>query len=91
APGSERPTASGMETTGGKAHGDGTGSADRRTIWVLKDGVPRPAALRVGVTDGTMTEVLEGELSPGDACIVDADGGSGKGGKGSSQRPPRMF
>jgi HlyD family secretion protein len=90
-PAAANPGAGGKDAGGGAPRGDDVANANRRTIWVLKDGAPRPLPLRVGVTDGAVTEVLEGELAPGDACIVDATGGSGKGGAGASNRPPRMF
>jgi HlyD family secretion protein len=70
---------------------DDANAASRRTVWVMKDGKPRRASLRVGVTDGTVTEVLDGELAPGDACVVDVDGGKGAGGGSQGARPPRMF
>ncbi|HSM92393.1 MAG TPA: efflux RND transporter periplasmic adaptor subunit [Anaeromyxobacteraceae bacterium] len=65
------------------------GDASRRVVWRLVAGKPQPTSLQVGVTDGTVTEVLSGELSPGDACIVDVDGKGAGGGAGG--RPPRMF
>jgi HlyD family secretion protein len=67
-------------------------AASRRTLWVLRDGKPSPVRVKVGVTDGTVTEVVEGELSAGDPCVVDTGGDDGKGGGArSSNRPPRMF
>jgi HlyD family secretion protein len=86
-----RPAAGRKDAAADAPRDDEVPSASRRTIWVLKDGAPRPVPLRVGVTDGTVTEVLEGALAPGDACIVDASGGNGKGGTGAGNRPPRMF
>ena len=38
-----------------------------------------PVAIRTGVTDGTMTEVIDGNLSEGDSVITDVSGGNGKG------------
>jgi HlyD family secretion protein len=57
---------------------------DRRTLWVLRDGQPRMLPIRVGVSDGSVSEVMEGDLRPGDAVITDALGGEKSGG----QRPP---
>lgn len=42
-----------------------------RTVWVLRDSVPAPVAVRVGSSDGRFTQVLDGELDAGDPVIVD--------------------
>jgi HlyD family secretion protein len=35
-----------------------------------EDGAPKAVSIRIGVTDGSHTEVLSGELQPGAAVIV---------------------
>jgi HlyD family secretion protein len=40
------------------------------------DGQPRPAMLRLGITDGNVTEVLSGDLQPGTPVIVGLRNGS---------------
>jgi len=45
---------------------------DRRTVWVLEDDRPAEVQIRVGVSDGTFTEVLEGPLKEGDGVITEA-------------------
>ena len=42
-------------------------------MWVLRGGVPDHASIHVGLTDGTVTEILDG-ISEGDPVIVDATG-----------------
>ncbi len=42
----------------------------RARVWVLRDGAPHLVALTVGLDDGDMVEVLEGDLKPGDKVIV---------------------
>ena len=37
-----------------------------------RDGRPQMVALRIGLSDGSTTEVVEGDLHEGDALIVDA-------------------
>jgi HlyD family secretion protein len=58
----------------------------QRTVWVLEEqngADPRPLSIRTGVTDGSMTEVLEGTLREGQLVVVDlARGGPGPGGGG---------
>jgi HlyD family secretion protein len=41
-----------------------------RTVYVLENGTPSEVKIRTGVTDGKVTEVLSGELKPGDEVIV---------------------
>jgi HlyD family secretion protein len=38
---------------------------------VLKDGVPTPVEVKTGLTNGRVTEILEGELKPGMQVITD--------------------
>jgi HlyD family secretion protein len=42
-----------------------------KQVWVLKDGQPVPVKIKTGLTNGRMTEVLEGELKPGMQVITD--------------------
>jgi HlyD family secretion protein len=50
-------------------------------VWVLRDGVttPEPVRIRTGVSDGSTTEVIEGELREGDAAVTDVEGGAAAG------------
>ncbi len=59
---------------GGKPSARGPETLDRRTVWVLKGGVPTPVKVRTGISDGSFSEVLEGELEVGAEVIVDAVG-----------------
>jgi len=53
------------------AEGGGKGGAAPRQIWVLEDGVPMAVRVKVGISDGRVTEV-EGEgLQPGMQVITD--------------------
>lgn len=48
-------------------------SADgERTIHVLANGVPKAVKVRTGVSDGTFTEVISGDLKAGDEVIISA-------------------
>ncbi len=49
---------------------------DQRTLWVLREAGPAPVRVRTGISDGSTTELLEGELQPGDRVITDAAGTS---------------
>ena len=48
-------------------------SARRAPIYKLVDGKPQPAMVRIGVTDGTSTEVMGSDVKAGDAIIVGAE------------------
>ena len=64
-----------------------TGPGVPGRIWRLKDGEPEAVSVRLGVSDGKMTELLQGELKEGDAVIL---GSEAAGNGGSSARPPGM-
>jgi HlyD family secretion protein len=62
-----------------RSHGDG-GAADgydAKTIWVLRDGAPRPVAIHAGLSDGTVTEVVESDLAEGDLAVIDSQSADG--------------
>jgi HlyD family secretion protein len=48
---------------------------DRRTVWVLRGSEPdaKPVAvpIKIGVSDGSVSEVVEGDLKAGDPVITD--------------------
>jgi HlyD family secretion protein len=48
----------------------GSVPSDRGTIWVLEKGELRPSEVRTGLTDGILTEVVEGELHEGQVVVV---------------------
>jgi HlyD family secretion protein len=47
----------------------------KRTLWALRDGAPAAIAVVVGATDGRSTEIVSGELRPGERVLVDAVAG----------------
>jgi HlyD family secretion protein len=77
-------------TAGGKGAPPGAAEPDRRTVWVLRGGKPVSVRIRGGVSDGSLTEVVEGELHEGDLAITEASGGTGAQGQ-QSAFPRRMF
>jgi HlyD family secretion protein len=44
---------------------------NRKKVWVLRDGKPVPVAVSTGVSDGTWSELVEGDVRPGDVLITD--------------------
>ena len=43
-------------------------------LWKLEDGKPRMLIVKPGLTDGSATEMLEGDLEPGDQLITEVTG-----------------
>lgn len=58
----------------------------QRTLWILRDGQPQPLPVKIGISDGVQTEIVEGEIKEGDEIITDNKGASAK-----SLPPGRMF
>jgi HlyD family secretion protein len=65
---------------GGAGGGDGAGGAmradlgDKKRLWKLVNGKPRPVLIKPGLTDGSSTQLLEGDLSPGDLLVTEIIG-----------------
>jgi HlyD family secretion protein len=59
---------------------------------VLRDGTPHLARVITGLTDGTFTEVVKGEVKLGDDVIVDVvvSGKAATGPPGAAGAAPRM-
>jgi HlyD family secretion protein len=65
---------------------------DRRSVWVLANGRPHRVVIRTGISDGTYTEVLEGDVADGAALITDVSGGALRSSEGTQGGfPRRMF
>jgi HlyD family secretion protein len=47
---------------------------DKKMLWKLVDGKPHMVLVKPGLTDGSTTEMVEGELQPGDLLITAVDG-----------------
>jgi HlyD family secretion protein len=54
----------------------GREGTDRRTVWVLRGKQPEPVHVKVGISDGTVSEIVDGNLQFGDLVIIDASGGT---------------
>ncbi len=69
--------------------GAARGAAVTGRAWVLRDGEPSPVELRLGLSDGTSTEILAGALKQGDDVIVGV--ADAKGDKRGGLPATRMF
>jgi HlyD family secretion protein len=45
---------------------------DRRTVWILRDSAPVAVPVQIGLTDGSLTEIVSGDLQDGDLAITEA-------------------
>lgn len=61
----KRPRSAKRQTETGKR------SVREGRVWILRDGEPAPVTFRIGLTDGTMTQMLDPALAPGTEVLVD--------------------
>lgn len=50
----------------------GTSGPEAHSIWVLRSGSAQSVAVHTGLTDGTVTEIVDGDVNEGDEVVVDA-------------------
>ncbi len=77
--GSRAPPPVGSASSRGAGEARDRAGPDQRTIWVLRGARPSPVRIRTGISDGSLTEVVQGDLQPGDAVITDSMGPPGAG------------
>lgn len=66
-----RPTLPGAELEAARPTTDAPPRGRQGVVWKLVDGRLAPVELELGLSDATRTEVLAGDVKPGDALIVD--------------------
>lgn len=52
---------------------DNASGGSQQVVWTVRGGDLVPISIKIGSTNGTMTEVLEGDLEPGTALVVDVE------------------
>lgn len=65
----------------------GRREADMRKVWVLRDGKPQEVKIKVGISDGSLTELVKGELHEGDAIVTDLAGAPSGSRRSGASRP----
>jgi HlyD family secretion protein len=90
--GGAAPGGSGAGPAGGGARprgGDGKRGDEQadRTVWLQRDGRPEAATVKTGVSDGSVTEIVEGSVREGDLVIVDASIGGTPAAKAGAPSP----
>ena len=91
APGKGR-SATGAAAAGGGASPEGAPEASgpiapKGTVWVVDGKYVRPVRARVGISDGTMTEVLSDRLAEGTEVVLSEMSAAGRGSTGGSAAP----
>jgi HlyD family secretion protein len=66
-------------------------TTEARTLWVMRGGAPQAVSVHAGLTDGTNTEIVDGDVNEGDPVITeatspDAPAASSSGGMPSMRR-----
>jgi HlyD family secretion protein len=69
----------------------GTTQTTRGRIYLLVDNAPKLVEVRVGLSDGTMSEVRGDGVSEGADVIIGVQGGASGSGPAQKGSPPRMF
>ena len=69
--GERAPRADAMTSaSGGAMRAEG----DRKPLWKLVDGKPKMVFVKLGLTDGSTTQMVEGDIQPGDQLITEIQG-----------------
>jgi HlyD family secretion protein len=56
----------------------GGGPSDQKQVWILRGDKPTVANIKIGVSDGSVSELVEGDVKEGDDVITDVSDGTGK-------------
>ncbi len=59
--------------TSQRAQNGGGGKDGLKTVWVARDGQPQAVKVKTGVSDGRLTEIVEGDLTADMRVIIDSE------------------
>jgi HlyD family secretion protein len=78
-PPSLAPSGAGPSSAPGRPRGatPAASAAEAKTIWVLHGAAPQSVSVHSGLTDGTVTEIVDGDVSEGDQVVVDTTSADG--------------
>ncbi|HET7500674.1 MAG TPA: efflux RND transporter periplasmic adaptor subunit [Kofleriaceae bacterium] len=62
------------DASGGSGAGPRRDFGDKKPVWKLVNGRPKMVLVKPGLTDGSSTQMLEGELEPGDQLVTEIIG-----------------
>jgi len=63
-----------MGGSGAPGGGAGKKDSDRKMLFKLVDGKPKMVFVKLGLTDGSTTQLLEGEVDANDQLITEVQG-----------------
>ncbi|HEX3346405.1 MAG TPA: efflux RND transporter periplasmic adaptor subunit [Polyangiaceae bacterium] len=75
----------------GKDGKDPAAAKETKTVWVMRGSTPQMLTVHTGLTDGTVTEILDGDLKEGDAVVVDSTGPDGSSAPPTTTTTRRLF
>lgn len=58
-----------------RGNGKKTEADGKQTLYVLRDGQAVPVEVKIGLSDGKQTEILEGDIQPGTPIIIERSNG----------------
>jgi hypothetical protein len=58
----------------GGGGGGGKANSDHKVVWKLVDGKPKMTFVKLGLTDGSATQLIEGDIAAGDQLITEVQG-----------------
>jgi len=67
------------------------GVSNKREVWVLRGESLERVAVTTGITDGSVTEIVEGALQPGDSLVIEATVTGGASPQPSTPDPMRRL
>ena len=76
---------------GERGEGAAANAPESKSIWVLVGGAPQAVSIHAGLTDGTVTEIVDGAVNEGDAVLVDTIGPEGAASAPTSTSVRRLF
>jgi HlyD family secretion protein len=62
------------DAASGASGGAGMKFGDKKPVWKLVDGKPKMVLIKPGLTDGSATQMVDGDLQPGDQLITEIQG-----------------
>ena len=74
-----------MRRAASLGHEPGLPASGQGRVWVLRDGEPVALSVVLGLDDGNFTEIVEGDLQPGDHVITAENRNQGGGPSGVGQ------
>jgi HlyD family secretion protein len=62
------------DAASGASGGAGMKFGDKKPVWKLVNGKPKMVLIKPGLTDGSSTQMIDGDLQPGDQLITEIQG-----------------